>query len=618
MSDRYTAITFAPVQGFIEKSRKLRDLYGSSFILSYLANQVCETARVYFNYESSSFEDPVISPAQIDVTQGTPNQIIIRGEFPRDQAQAALDQAWALLIVSCQRWIKANVPTKPDGESWPNFWDRSWREWSNHTWEFFWATGNSIDQARHNLNQQKNARAWIGINYVGESSTLSGQDSRAWPFLGRRAPHTIAKADEEQQVRNFYKQLSAAVDDKGATITPEEQLSIPELIKRLVTIDEVIDSSAGIEKIRSFKALRRWSDTDETLPDDAERDKRWTGWFQGDGDRAGDYLKRASQLGADPEVVLHTFSREMREWGYRLEQDLPPMRLSTRPSANETTESETARPKLRKDGRIVYAGGDDFLGILYRNPPYDELPSQECLDWFYRFKSDVWGKHRQPITVSVGFVWASPQVPQRDVLQHCRIAEKSAKTNGRDRIALRILFGSGNHLEWHCPWRFLSLLQDYRDRDGGSNWTHIYNDVATLEARHAFNSSHCETALSLFKIYFRQAKTSKDADRQQIYDFLCAPPNPRSHMLWEPDLRSNVLWNIYKGGKTRYDPEGEHVSTGILGDCQRYEKLDNGQPSSASSSSTVPDNLDIDAVHTALTAWIINLAKVGFQLCSNT
>ncbi|MFN7715048.1 MAG: type III-B CRISPR-associated protein Cas10/Cmr2, partial [Pseudanabaenaceae cyanobacterium] len=33
----YTVITFAPVQGFIEKSRKLRDLYGASQILSYLS-----------------------------------------------------------------------------------------------------------------------------------------------------------------------------------------------------------------------------------------------------------------------------------------------------------------------------------------------------------------------------------------------------------------------------------------------------------------------------------------------------------------------------------------------------------------------------------------------------
>ncbi|MEH2451730.1 type III-B CRISPR-associated protein Cas10/Cmr2 [Nostoc sp.] len=71
----YTAITFAPVQGFIEKSRKLRDLYGSSFILSYLSSAVCEAA------EKESYK--VISPAIINVVQGTPNQIIIRGDFDR-------------------------------------------------------------------------------------------------------------------------------------------------------------------------------------------------------------------------------------------------------------------------------------------------------------------------------------------------------------------------------------------------------------------------------------------------------------------------------------------------------------------------------------------------------
>jgi CRISPR-associated protein Cmr2 len=33
----YTAVTFAPVQSFIRSSRKLRDLYGSSLLLSHLA-----------------------------------------------------------------------------------------------------------------------------------------------------------------------------------------------------------------------------------------------------------------------------------------------------------------------------------------------------------------------------------------------------------------------------------------------------------------------------------------------------------------------------------------------------------------------------------------------------
>jgi CRISPR-associated protein Cmr2 len=40
----HTLITFAPVQGFISSSRKLRDLYGSSLLLSYLARAVITDA----------------------------------------------------------------------------------------------------------------------------------------------------------------------------------------------------------------------------------------------------------------------------------------------------------------------------------------------------------------------------------------------------------------------------------------------------------------------------------------------------------------------------------------------------------------------------------------------
>jgi len=596
MSDRYTAITFSPVQGFIEKSRKLRDLYGSSFILSHLANQICLEAREYLTsatQKESEQEDsdPIISPAAINVAQGTPNQIIIRGEFPREQAQQALTDAWNQLVVSCQQWIQENVTETDSGEKIKYFWDRPWKEWINHNWEFFWATGESIDQARLHLNQQKTARAWTGINYVGESSTLSGVDSRAWPALGRHAPHTRAKSKEEAEVKAFYRQLSAAVDGKGATIAEREQLSIPELVKRLVTIDEVIDNSVGVERPRSYKGLRRWQDDDNEASEDAQREDRWTGWFQGDGDRAGNYLKQSNrQPNANPEKVLHEFSLAMRQWGVGLDQTLPRPRF----------EGETNRTLLDKDGRIVYAGGDDFLGVLYRNAPHPELSAQACLDWFYRFKPDVWETHQQPITVSVGFVWVSPQVPQRDVLQHCRLAEKSAKNNGRDRIALRILFSGGNYLEWHCPWRFLQLLEDYErggGRDGKApNWTHLYNDVAALEARHAFKGSDSAIAWELLKIYFHNETVQhaeKDSDMAAFHEFVDAE---------SLETDSDILWNLYEGASP-YDARGVHISTGILGERSHF--VSNGE-------------LNHERVHAAFTAWVINLAKVGFHLCSNS
>ncbi|MEM1279186.1 MAG: hypothetical protein AAGG53_03995 [Cyanobacteria bacterium P01_H01_bin.152] len=212
----------------------------------------------------------------------------------------------------------------------------------------------------------------------------------------------------------------------------------------------------------------------------------------------------------------------------------------------------------------------------------------ECLQWFETFKSTIWSQAKEPITVSVGFVWAAPNVPQRDVLQHCREAEQSAKRNGRDRIALRILFNDGKHLEWTCPWWLLEgnsedklapetapdigILAAYRDRrdvqrdpqrpDQVPNWTHIYNDVAALEARHGF-AGGIEVTLGLIEIYFGEACRQLLGDRA-------------------------VWWNQYRDPANKKDP----IFTGILGDADK----------SASS----PEK--------AFNDWVINLAKVGFHI----
>lgn len=113
----------------------------------------------------------------------------------------------------------------------------------------------------------------------------------------------------------------------------------------------------------------------------------------------------------------------------------------------------------------------------------------------------------------------------------------------------------GNYLEWVCAWWFLSVLQDYQDRDKGKNWTHIYNDVAVLKSRHAFAGNQTDVALALFEVYFgdRHCATLKD---------------------------ENCLWN-HKG------------CTGILGRTN-YK--------------------DTAAECQALNDWIINLALVGFHL----
>jgi CRISPR-associated protein Cmr2 len=82
--DIYTAVSFAPVQGFIEKSRKLRDLFGASLILSYLSQRLAKSAN-------ASPDCEVISPALINVQEGMPNRILIRGLFERSNDLSQVD-----------------------------------------------------------------------------------------------------------------------------------------------------------------------------------------------------------------------------------------------------------------------------------------------------------------------------------------------------------------------------------------------------------------------------------------------------------------------------------------------------------------------------------------------
>lgn len=609
----YTVITFAPVQAFIEKSRKLRDLYGSSYILSLMSWVICRCVTK-LGYE-------IVSPALPNVTQGMPNQIVLKGEVSQGdiiRIKHTFDRAWKCLVYSCKEWIETEIT------EWNyQYWRRDWQLWVNYCWEFFSASGETITKARNNLNQAKNSRDWTGINWQGESSTLSGSDAICQPLLGKpREPHQYNYQKEKKIIRAFYQKLSSKLGE--AFIDSSEELSIPELVKRMIThqtiINKLIPKLDSLEldldttKIRELSEELR-PETFRDLNRHQEREneqKYWTGWFLGDGDNASKYFKSLAEKSPEIEQYgLTEFSEQMREWGRNLKK-------------NEDN-------YLEKKGRMIYAGGDDFLGVLYdRAKPFHPVDNQaklapyDCLKWFYSFKSNIWhGDEPKIITASVGFVWAGNQVPQRDILQHCHLAESSAKSTGRDRIAFRILFNSGNYLEWVCPWWLLdtgewaynnpnylfpeglkeylqqlksadlNLIESYFDRakkllkDGG-NWTHFYQDIATLESRHAFDKRRFSEeelqqgnvqvsnniALSLIEIYFGEK--------------------------WHKIISNPAHWF------NRYDENDLLTFAGILGDPTQF--LSDYQPQN------YPRLINHPYVKQALDNWIINLAKIGFYL----
>ena len=353
---RYTAVTFAPVQGFIEKSRKLRDLYGSSFILSFLAKTICNYA------EQEGLKVKVIVPALINTTRGTPNVIYLNGYIDEQSLRKAFNRAWKALVNTCREYIEQEYRVYL-GES--NNLQMSWkREWDlsiNYGWELFVVCGEedqSFDDVRARMNDRKQSRDWIGINWRGESSSITGADAIAYPNMAEYNPQKDANPDLE--IKQFYTFLSQHFIE--SSIDSEERLSIPELVKRLITyapVQQFFDAKfnqphqhpyfAQIERLKIFEEVNRWEDS------------RWTGWFQGDGDRLGKYISSLVSGEQSPTIrdpILHQFSGDMLQWGAALQSGTD-LVLNTACTQNQWQSI---------NGRIVYAGGDDFFGILYRNP----------------------------------------------------------------------------------------------------------------------------------------------------------------------------------------------------------------------------------------------------------
>ncbi|NEP55628.1 MAG: CRISPR-associated protein Cmr2 [Symploca sp. SIO2G7] len=504
----YTAISFAPVQGFIEKSRKLRDLYGASLILSFLSSRLVQEALC------QGLE--VISPGLPTVQKGMPNRILIEGKFERNDVQKMLLTEWQNLLTICREWVEDNLSIPEEQYCWSQkaeekgIQKREWERWGSYTWEIFWGYGGTIQGAMDDLETRKLKRDWTAINWVGESSSLTGTDAIAWHQLGKELaqgeqPGRTLNETEQRELKRFYHQLAWILDkpesrnkeqrkeaipsdealetyfqqdDSGKFIAPNERISIPELVKRLVTYEKIAED-IKLEKIKNKR-------TDPEFKDITREAGYWTGWFMGDGDKVGDKLKELASRHKNDEKQqikeLKYFTHLMRNWGkeFQKKPDLFP----------------------QGKGRVIYAGGDDFLGVLYseetKKPAEPEkVKPIEALRWLLKLESR-WQELQETIkqeldldfAFSVGFVWAGHQVPQRDILQHCRDAEQRAKNLGRNRLTIRVVFNSGQYVQWTCPWDYLHVLQNYCDRDGKTwgenpNWSHIYNDWAQLKARHA-------------------------------------------------------------------------------------------------------------------------------------
>ena len=466
----YTAVTFAPVQSFIRASRKLRDLYGSSLLLSHLARAIAEDAQQHSH--------TVISPASLDSSRGVPNVLVIEGGYSKGQAREALLATWRQVLEACRCWLEGEFP-HTDFQ-----WQSSWNACGTHSWELFHGQGASIEKARQALAINKQQRDWSVPNWTGESSTLSSAEAVVWPGMGAvRDPRELPAGRIQQEARAFLKLLCEHDKLGEAFAGDNEEISLIELIKRLVTYPAVGQAAFATktDPKPNIKGLipSRFQDLSMIARENqAAKAKQSESivWFMADGDGIGDHLQALARKDGEKQA-LQSFSQAMRSWAAGLYERVPAV--------------------MEKQAMVVYAGGDDLFGALHETEPgANDLTTDHLWRWLRQFPQ-IWEQCKQPnLTVSMGLVWADAKVPQREALQHAREAEASAKARGKNRFALRLLYAGGNHLEWTCPWDWLDpILSHYTDREGRSlkasrdgrppSWRHLAEDLQWLRSRQA-------------------------------------------------------------------------------------------------------------------------------------
>jgi CRISPR-associated protein Cmr2 len=500
----YTAVTFAPVQSFIRASRKLRDLYGSSLLLSHLARALADDAN-------SRPGITVISPASVDSSRGVPNVLVIGGDYRKGHAKAALLASWRHVLEECRRWLEGALKgSEIAPANWEQSWGASWKACAHHTWELFHGQGSTIQEARQALAVNKQQRDWSVPNWTGESSTLSSAEAVVWPGMGAvRDPRELPPGEISKQAREFLNDLRRHPGLGEAFASDREEIALTELVKRLVTYTVVAgkafatasDPSPPILKLIPERFQATSSRGDQGDPPES------IVWFMADGDGIGDHLHSLTQKNGEREA-LHSFSQKMRSWAADLYERVPAV--------------------MGSQAMVVYAGGDDLLGALHETKPgANDLTTEHLWRWLRQFPQ-IWKQcDQENLTVSMGLVWADAQVPQREALQHARDAEVSAKARGKDRFALRLLYANGNHLEWTCPWEWLDpILSHYTDREGRSlktsrdgrppSWRHLAEDLQWLQSRQAIAADRTvkrhPVSEALLQAYFPGWKPPRDPE----------------------------------------------------------------------------------------------------------
>ncbi len=477
--------TFSPVQGFIQKSRKLRDLFSSSYMLSYITQELVK----YAENLGASIIYPVISEDSSDkLTANYPNRFVAKVE--KDicgELAKRFEEIWEEIytfvanelglegklreqfFLHTKHYFKHFCHAQPLGEDY----------------------GEIYDLAERYLGAKKSFRPYYGLEDGYRYTSEDGEEKYPngcylcgelpalavdWKEFLKKLPkkYRYALGDKPlcgvcttKKMFPFY--LKKAKKYKVPTFPSTKDLAwanLKENLKGAPNAGEILYLVNTIEENFDREDIREIN-ADFLDPEDVKDMKKETNLE--DKEFFEKLLIELEKLYEDfgfkkPKnsyfAILMADGDNMGKWLGK-DDSLRGMKLTEKfhSEFSQAVSSFAKNVKEYEDNlwlSVVYAGGDDVLAVMH---PSKALGFADSIRRKYSefITSKIKGLASEP-TMSAGIVIAHEKENLTFVLDEVRKAEKLAKDSGRNRVCISVIKRSGAPRSVVLKWNELEIV----------------------------------------------------------------------------------------------------------------------------------------------------------------
>ncbi len=489
-----------PVQGFVTASRRTRDLWGGSYLLSLLVAEAIAAA----NRPDSDFEvpapdvvgtDPLVAARrearrgqgvsqELPPTASLPNHVRLRA--PRKEARAvaeamrdAVQQLWEDLAGKVwQRYVSQAAPA---GNGTKAIWDRQ----VSAFWEVMWVAGEAPDRGQVGLLERRKLwRSHLLPDEPGDRCMVMPEWQELSGFVRARGK------GEHQQQEAFWENVRQQTGDLD--VRPDERLSAPAMVKRLwpAVAEDVVKTAPDAQHWPStwhFAAAPLLASFGKDDPAPKEYHQTVKRLLPGYGRRrtvplAG--MERHALWGIEPELlhrsgVRATKGQLLDEAGYeQLEEAYQALcraargapspyfavvladgdRLGQLVSNRGTARVGPGLDRFAEQARgiaghhravVVYAGGDDVLAFA---PVSAGLGLADALAKSY--EKELGAAGAPEATMSAAVVFGHARSPLSEALSLARglLGTEAKDANGRASVAVAVARGAAHEAQWACAF----------------------------------------------------------------------------------------------------------------------------------------------------------------------